>query len=278
MPEGDTIHRLAARMRPLIVGRPLLRVWLREVPGAERIEGAVVSSVRAVGKHLLIEVASSPPRVLRTHLGMNGSWRLDGSPSGWRDPALRVAFQAGADGPDLRCRDAVQVELLLARDLGRCRALASLGPDLLADPSLDEVLARARARHHGTVEDLLLDQGVAAGIGNVFKCELLFRAGLHPASPPETLADDVLRSLYEDAVVLLRANATRGRRVTTLGPRGARARLGGIDHFVYGRGGSPCVSCGARILASRAGDDSRLTYWCPGCQAKRATGDPSSRA
>ena len=266
MPEGDTIFFLAERMRLQLVGRTLRHVWLREVSGASAVEGAEVTAVRSVGKHLLIDLekADAPNRILRSHLGMNGSWRTLRRPVP-RNPACRIAFRIEG-GPELRCEEAAQVEVFLARDEVRHPALSRLGPDLLGEHDLDAVVARARARSPEDLAALLLDQGTAAGLGNVYKSELLFRAGLHPLLPVSAVDDATLRRLFEDGAQLLAANSRRSRRVTTLGPRGARARVRGIDHFVYGRGGRPCVLCGTRVQGMRQGPLVRPTWWCPRCQ------------
>ena len=266
MPEGDTVFFLAERMRPQLVGRTLRDVWLREVSGAPAVEGAEVTAVRSVGKHLLIDLrkADGPNRILRSHLGMNGSWRTLRRPAP-RNPACRLAFRVEG-GPEFRCEKAAQVEVFLARDEARHPALSRLGPDLLGEHDLDEVVARARDRNPEDLAALLLDQGTAAGLGNVYKSEVLFRAGLHPRLSVSAVDDDTLRRLFEDGAQLLAANCRRSRRVTTLGPRGAQARVRGIDHFVYGRGGRPCVLCGTRVQGMRQGPLIRPTWWCPRCQ------------
>jgi len=276
LPEGDTIFGLAERLRPTLLGRALTDVWLREVSGADRLEGRVVTAVRAWGKHLLIETDGPGAPILRSHLGMNGSWHTARTGSR-RQPSLRVAFRAGARGPELRCIDAAQVEVFAARDLRRHPALSRLGPDLLAEHSLDEIVLRARGREHGEVGQMLLDQCVAAGLGNVYKSEILFRAGLHPWTCPSALDDGQLSALYADGARLLSANARRSRRVTTLGPLGARARVRGIDHFVYGRAGQACVTCGTRIAVRAQGEGARPTFLCAVCQPPREQ-DPSVAA
>ncbi len=266
MPEGDTIFFLAERMRPHLVGRILRDVWLREESGASFVEGAEVTAVRPVGKHLLINLrkADAPNRILRSHLGMTGSWYTVRRHVP-RNPVCRIAFRI-EDGPEFRCKGAAQVEVFLARDEARHPALSRLGPDLLGEHDLDAVVARARERAPGDLAALLLDQGTAAGLGNVYKSELLFRAGLHPSLPVSAVDDATLRRLFEDGAQLLAANCRRSRRVTTLGPQGAEARVRGIDHFVYGRGGCPCVLCGTRVQGMRQGPLVRPTWWCPRCQ------------
>ncbi|MCO4774359.1 MAG: Fpg/Nei family DNA glycosylase [Deltaproteobacteria bacterium] len=276
MPEGDTIYALAERLRPQVLGKVLTDVWLRDTPGASYLEGAEVVTVRAWGKHLLMDVRADgrPDRVFRTHLGMTGRWQTLRRPAR-RHPSVRVAFRAGPHGPELRCADAAQVEVFLARDLPRHPALARLGPDLLGAFDVDVVVSRARERDPVDLAALLLDQTIAAGLGNVFKCEVLFRAGLHPATPLAAVDDATIARLFEDGAALLEANKLRSRRVTTLGPTGARARVHGMDQFVYGRAGRPCVRCGGRIRVTRQGPRVRPTYWCPRCQPAAPSRDPN---
>lgn len=269
MPEGDTIHFLAERLRPVLVGSTLRNVYLREVPGANALEGGSVTGVRSVGKHLLIDVSSEDgERILRTHLGMTGRWRT--VPPGRPRPAeLRVALRAGDDGPELWCSKAPQVEVFLARDERRHPALSRLGPDLLGEVDFDVIVRRVRERAPADVAAMLLDQGTAAGLGNVYKCEVLFRGGVHPRVAPGELSDDVIAGLYRDGAWLLGKNKSRGRRVTTLGPIGAEARVRGIDHFVYERAARRCVRCRDVVRLTRQGEQLRPTFWCPTCQPGR---------
>lgn len=266
MPEGDTIHHLAERLRPVLTGQVLEDVYLREVPGARRLESARVTAVRSVGKHLLIDADQGGAGwILRTHLGMTGRWRV--LAAGRRRPReLRVALRVGET--EAWCREAPQVEVFAARDEGRHPALSRLGPDLLGAWDVGEVMGRVRARAPDDVAAMLLDQSIAAGLGNVYKSEVLFRGGLHPATPVASLDDETIASLYRDGAHLLDQNKSRHRRVTTLGPIGAEARVRGLDLFVYERAGRPCVRCRTPVRVTRQGDRLRPTFWCPRCQPR----------
>lgn len=142
------------------------------------------------------------------------------------------------------------------------RRLERLGPDVLGDEfEPGEVLDRVRTRHSLPIADVLLDQSVVAGIGNVYKSELLFLAGVNPNTLVGDVTDDELLEIGRRARQLLALNVRAGPRTTT----GERAR--GRETWVYGRAGKPCRRCASGIEVARLGD--RVTYWCPGCQPAR---------
>jgi endonuclease-8 len=164
------------------------------------------------------------------------------------------------------CFDAPEVELLTDAEVGRHRALTSLGPDLLS-ASFDAGEAVRRLREHSGVPlgEALLDQRVLAGIGNVYKSEICFIERVDPWAPVSVLSDDALASLVATARRLLLANVGGGRRVTT-----GVARPG-ASLWVYGRAGRPCRRCGTRIESRLQGNQGRVTYWCPHCQQGAVT-------
>ncbi len=259
MPEGDTIHKLAAAMRPLLAGRTLQAGRLREYPEA-RFTGKVVSSVGVHGKHLFIELDRR--EVLRTHLGMTGSWHRYSPAEPWLRPSRQASVVLETDSDVFVCFNAKDVMVSRARG-ARYRDLRNrLGPDLLAD-GLDygEILKRARRLPPDTpVADLLLDQSVASGIGNVYKSEVLFIHGVHPLSEVQALDGQTLTALFSTASELLARNLGGGRRVTRF-PRDAAGRL-----WVYNRARRPCLKCGTPVQQARLGRHRRATYFCPGCQ------------
>jgi endonuclease-8 len=160
-------------------------------------------------------------------------------------------------------------ELLTSRELIRHEALRELGPDLL-DDSFDAgaAMARARAQPVATpVADVLLNQRVAAGIGNELKSEVLFVAAVYPFTPLSALADAHLARIIGIGRDLLRANTNVGGRLAPSRGRRTRDSLGRDGAlWVYGRGGKPCRKCGTPIQAKKTGIDARVTYWCPRCQ------------
>jgi endonuclease-8 len=267
MPEGDTLHRLAAAIRPRLRGEPIESLRIRDRGEVEDVRGLVVDEVEAVGKHLLVLVQRR--FTLHVHLGLKGSWRVYDPAAAWQAAAAASTVTLVVPRTVLAIfRSAVQ-ELRPYRDMLLEQRLRRLGPDLLA-PELDpaEVLARARAPGHRdlAVTDLLLDQTVAAGIGNVYRSEVLFLAGVYPWTHVEALDDATLRGLFESARELMRSNLGPGRRATVGRHRGARRPLGGPRLWVYGREGQPCLRCKTLVRRSIEGRQARSTWWCPRCQ------------
>lgn len=256
MPEGDTIHRAAARLRPALEGHALVRFDAARLVGDRPRPGERIEAVEARGKHLLVHFSGG--LTLRTHMKMTGSWHLYRVGERWRKGAHLVRALVEADsGWVAVCFQAPVVETY-HRAAGEPLALAALGPDLTApDPDLAAALARAASVAAGDTEvaDLLLDQRVAAGIGNVYKSEVLFLHGVDPFTPVADVDADVLGRIFATAHQLLRANLSRSRRVTY---------RGGVA--VYGRQGQPCPRCATPVRMRRQGAMARSTYWCPTCQ------------
>lgn len=256
MPEGDNIHAHAAMLGRALAGAPLTAVFCRGVE-MRGLRGRSVTEVRALGKHLVI--AFDEGSAVRVHLGIAGSWRTVARPS--RATLGRAALALSTAGAAFVCR-ARTVEWTRAQLAAGSRALVRLGPDLLgAAPDLDAIMARARRPEYAArpLGELLLAQAVAAGLGNVYKSELLFLRGLNPWRRVDAVDDATLRAIYADAIRLLRANVGRARTTTT--PARGRGRL-----WVYGRARRPCHRCGATIEQRRMGPGQRSTYYCPRCQ------------
>jgi endonuclease-8 len=268
VPEGDTIHRAAARLAPALVGRTLSRIEVTRSRSRPR-PGTVVTAVDAVGKHLLVRFADG--HVLRTHLGMTGRWDLYGPGERWRRPrhlaraVIEVAGETGDPVAVAVCFTAPTVELTRARvdtasaDVG---GVGHLGPDLCRpDADLDAAVTRiGMLAEPGTdIAEVLLDQRVAAGVGNVYKSEVLWACRVHPRTPVEAVDEPTRRALITTAAELLRRNLGANRR-TTIERRGPGALA------VYGRTHRPCPRCGTAVVWARTGPQARSTYWCPDCQ------------
>jgi len=170
------------------------------------------------------------------------------------------------------------VELLTPHQLTRHRELQRLGPDLLSDVGpgdatfdRDEVKRRMRAREDDAIGDVLLNQRVMAGIGNVLKSETLFVAGIDPFTPVSRLSDSDLERVIDVARAQLAANVKEASQTLnrSIGRRTTRSMNPNAKLWVYGRGGRPCRRCCATIQSKKTGLDARLTYWCPMCQAVR---------
>lgn len=278
MPEGDTIHRTAAGLRRAVVGRELRRVEIPRLPPPLPQVGATVDRVEARGKHLLVH--TSDPLVVHTHQRMTGSWHLYRPGEAWRRPPPAARVVLAVEDAVAVCFGSPVVEVLDAAALRRHPTLRRLGPDL-CDPSvdLDEIVRRLDrlVPPDQPIGDALLDQRVASGIGNVYRGEVLFLRGLHPATPTGTVDPATRRRLLDTAGELLRANLGGTARTTVAGR--AEGAL-----WVYGRAGRPCRRCGTPIVRQRLSTHARVVDHCPGCQpasrpAHRAgTGEPRRSA
>jgi len=245
VPEGDAIHRAAQRLQVLVGERiaaesPHPRARAERV--AERIDGRVLESVEALGKNLLFRFEGGV--VLRSHLRMSGRWTVtpvDSRRAGTPWLVLRGERVEGVlwNGPVLELHT---------------RALARLGPDILErPPRFDAMLERLRrADQTRWFGETLQDQSLVAGIGNMWLAESLWAVELSPWRRLRDVTDEDRRRALESAAELMRASLDGARR-------------GG--HQVYRRVGRPCPRCGARIRSFGQGDDNRMTYWCPSCQA-----------
>jgi endonuclease-8 len=242
VPEGDTIHKTAATLHRALAGRPLTALRISAGTRRRPADGTLVSSVEARGKHVLMRFADGT--VLHTHLGMHGSWHVYRPAERWLRGSARVR---------------AVVEVLTERELERHHSVAGLGPDLTSDPvDVGEAVRRARRVPASIpVASLLLDQRVAAGIGNVYKSEVLFACRVDPFANVGSLDDATIRELFVRASAMLHGNAERR------GPR--TTSRGGLA--VYGRTGRPCRRCGTAVRSIVQGEERRRTYWCPRCQA-----------
>ncbi len=270
MPEGDTLYRTAAGLRPYLVGRAVTSARASgpgSVPQVQRLVGRRIDAVESQGKNLLIRFDGGLE--VRTHLRMNGSWHRYRPGERWRRPPSRARLVLEVPGAVAVCFDAPVVELFETRAAAQHPALGRLGPDLLA-PDFDAEEARRRLRDPSRaaveIAVALVDQRALAGIGNVYKNEVLWIERVSPFTPVRDVDDATLDRLVATARRLLVANAVPARgaeRVTTAGDRGAPGPL-----YVYGRAGRRCRRCGSTIRATRQGTDlPRTTYWCPSCQA-----------
>jgi len=263
MPEGDTIWRAAQTLHAALAGHvvtafssPIPRV--AQAAERHRLVGSDVTRVEARGKHLLMHF--SVGAVLRTHQRMTGSWHLYRTGSPWQKPADRARAVVRTAEVVAVCFSAPDVEILASSAAVTQSAIGRLGPDLLAEAfDASEALARLRARGDVEVGVALLDQMALAGIGNVYKSELLFMRGINPFDRVASLDDAALNGLLADAVRQMKRNLTTDRRRTTSG-------LAPTRFWVYNRARQPCWRCGTPITRRLQGPQARSTYWCPRCQ------------
>jgi endonuclease-8 len=260
MPEGDVVWRAARQLHGALAGRVLTSSDFR-VPrfAAADLTGSTVTAAVSRGKHLLIRTDDG--QTVHSHLRMDGSWRI--RPAGGPPPAdHRVRLVLGNDDWLAVGYLLAMVEVLPSKN--EHAAVGHLGPDLLG-PDWDsaEAVRRLRLQPDRPIGEALLDQRNLAGIGNVYKCEVLFLRGLSPWRPAGQIDD--AGALVKLARRLLDANKDRTGHITT----GSTRR--GEENWVYGRPGRPCRRCGTPVssaghAAQREDPQERVTFWCPRCQ------------
>ncbi|MCA1595930.1 MAG: hypothetical protein LC772_05860 [Chloroflexi bacterium] len=274
---------------------PDAQPFVTEAGGGHYVVGRAISAIEPRGKHLLIvlrppgpsvdstlpqtdepgspepSVVRTPPAlhldlqvgdlVLHTHLRMTGSWHIYRPGETWRKPARQSRVTIYTSDFVAPCFNAPIVELLGARETARHPDLVALGPDAIT-PEFDAAEARARIRRRPELEVsvALMDQKAMAGVGNVFKSEILFIRRVSPFRRVKDLTDETLDGLIEESHRLLRLNTERGNR-RTMFHLDNQALL-----WVYGRSGHPCRVCGETIRMQKQGFEARSTYYCPACQ------------
>jgi endonuclease VIII len=262
LPEGDTIYKAALALRPLLVGQTILAARARTPgPMIDRVVGSRVTHIDTQGKHLTLHFDNG--LALHTHLKMGGAWHRYRHGERWLRPPSQARVVLEVPQHVVVLFNAPVAELVSERVLERHPALRSLGPDLLA-PAFDveDALARLTGRRV-PIGEALLDQQALAGIGNVYKSEVLFLEQLDPWTGVCDLDESRLRAVLLTAERLLRANVEAGLPRITTTDSSVRSSV-----WVYGRAGRPCFRCRGLIQARRQGSAgmSRLTYWCPTCQ------------
>jgi endonuclease-8 len=257
VPEGDTIHHAAHRIRPVLAGRvpdeiltPHPRHRFDRWP--ERLAGRAVSSVDAYGKHLFLRFEGE--LVLHSHLRMTGAWAVYEAGQRWRRAPRRAWLLLRAGGHEVVQFDGPVLELMTGSRTRFDQRLASLGPDILGEQFDPEPFMRRLREDDPTrpIGDALLDQRTLAGIGNLWKAESCFAAAVDPWRATGRVSDAEVLAIVSHARERMQQSARDGFQ--------ARPR------HVYDRAGQRCGRCGARIRQRGQGDDNRQTYWCPGCQ------------
>jgi len=262
MPEGDSVFVTCRRLHSALAGRPVTRFELRMPQLAlADLTGATVLEVVPRGKHIMMRFSTE--HTLHSHLRMDGSWRVGRAAARPRGREYEIRALVGNQewlAAGFRLHD---LKLLPTAD--EAQLVGHLGPDLLSpDFDPDEALRRFAEQPDRQIAEALLDQRLVAGIGNVYKSELLF---LHRTSPYLRVAEVAeLRAILADAQRLLAGNLRDFNRSTT------GWHQAGQQYWVYGRGGKACLRCRAEIQrdvgpgSSIGVAEDRVTYYCPSCQ------------
>jgi endonuclease VIII len=259
MPEGDSIYRAAKALHRALAGKKVTS-FETVLPKLARIDedaplaGRTIERVISAGKNLIIEFSGDLH--LHTHMKMNGSWHIYRPGERWQRPHrdMRIVIET-ADFVAVAFTVPV-AEFHTGRSLAHDENLRRIGPDLLgATFDHAEALRRIRSHPNEEIANVLLNQRVIAGIGNIWKSETLFDAGIDPFTHVSDLDDTQLDRIITSALKLLRRSAE-----------------GRSEFAVYSRGGEPCRKCRTPIRYRKQGDDARGTYWCPVCQ--RSAGVP----
>lgn len=285
MPEGHTLRRLADDLDAAFAGRTVAvsSPQGRFAADSALLDGSTLVGADSAGKHLFVEFDGE--RFVHVHLGLIGAFDVHASVAGVPEPrgAVRLRLVAadhlGLAYADLRGAILCNLVTLARRD----EVLAKLGPDpLRADADPDRAWRTIR-RSPRAIGDLLMDQGVLAGVGNVYRAEVLFRHRIHPLRPGRTLRVGQWHAIWDDLVVLLGEGVVSGR-IDTVRPEHTPEVMGrpprtddhGGEVYVYRRTSMPCHVCGATV---RTGElVGRNVFWCPRCQPTfRSRAVPSPR-
>ncbi len=254
MPEGDTLLRTAQALNNHIAGR----VCIEASPAPfTRLSGQCVDRVESHGKHLYIWFESGLG--IHSHLRMRGTWHLYGVTEGWHRPERERRVSLCFENVTAVLFSAPTVEIVSGNE-----RTAHLGPDILGDGfEVADAVRHTRAAPSKHVGEMLLDQRICAGIGNIYRCESLWHLGLSPWTATGDIDDETLAALFAQARRLM------------LGA--AREVPGANRRAVHGRAGRSCPRCAERIAVRGQGEQARMTFWCPNCQRELLPDQASTR-
>jgi endonuclease-8 len=266
MPEGDTLFRTAATLQRAIGGQVVTRFEtvlpkLARVDVDEPIAGRTVERIESAGKWLLMRFSGD--LTLLTHMLMSGSWHIYRPGERWYRGRQHMRIVIETERMMAVAFDVPVAEFHTDDTLAKRRGFSTLGPDLLAEEfDAEAAIRNLRAEPDAEIAAALLRQRNLAGIGNEFKSEVLFEAGVHPFRPAGSLSTDEFRRIMDVARRQLSDNVRQRAPLR----RTTRRTQPGENLWVYNRSGQPCRKCGEKITARRHGADGRLTFWCPRCQ------------
>lgn len=270
MPEGDTIHRAAATLQHALGGKVVRRFetvlpQLARVDEDAKVVGRTIEKIEAVGKHLLMHFSGDLH--LRTHMRMNGTWHIYRVGERWKKRPSDMRLVVGTDDYVAVAFNVPVAEFHDSASLARQVDLRKIGPDFLGVTFDDEeALRRVRGRAGKPIAEVLLNQRVVAGVGNVYKSEVLFLEKIYPFTLTDSLSDEEIRRILITSRALMERNVVDG---TVFQRKTTDTMRRDQPLWVYGRRGEPCRKCSTPIEYRRSGIDARSTYWCPRCQPVR---------
>lgn len=259
MPEGHTIHRAARDQRSMLVGKPLAvsSPQGRFEAGAAQLDGRTCTAIEAFGKHLIYRFG--PDQALHIHLGLYGRFRAAKTPAGEPRGAVRIRLLSPSHVVDINGPNTC--ELL---DEAELTALtARIGPDVLRADADPEAAWRKISESRAPIGQLLMDQSVIAGIGNIYRTEILWRQNTHPETPGRSLDRAAFDRLWTDAVTLLEIGVKKNAIVTVDGAAKSRSKYGERVN-IFNR--PHCPACGSEIRAFEMA--ARRVFACEGCQPR----------
>ena len=274
MPEGHTLRRLADDVTAAFGGREVRVSSPQGRFGAEAalLDGSVLTRADSAGKHLFLELGED--QVVHIHLGLIGKLDLAPGPAPAPLGQVRLRLETTDDGlpaayADLRGA----TRCALVTEAERQAVVARLGPDPLRPDADPEAAWRRISASRRAVGELLMDQAVVAGVGNVYRAEVLFRHRIHPQRPGRTLRRRQFQAVWEDLVALMALGVTVNR-IDTVRPDHTPEAMGreprvddhGGEVYVYRRSGQPCHVCGTTIRTEVLAG--RNSFWCPRCQPR----------
>jgi endonuclease-8 len=278
LPEGDTIYRAARALEKALGGKVVTSfetglATLASIDDNTPLKGRTVEKVESRGKWCLIFFSGD--LILVTHMLMSGSWHIYRTGEKWWIGRNRMRAAITCGGYQAVAFNVPIAEFHTARSLERSTQVPKLGPDVLSNEFSVEVGVQAlqeRAASHPAdeVAVALLNQRVMAGLGNVYKSEVAFAAGVNPFRHLRTITADEMTAMVEASQKYMKANVLDGAGdgiVTYSGNRRTTRSMDRSDRlWVYGRQGQECRRCGASIMMRKQGEQVRSTYWCPSCQ------------
>jgi endonuclease VIII len=283
MPEGDTIYRAARALQRAIGGRMVVGfetglAKLARVNDDAPLVGRVVEKVESWGKWCLIFFSGN--LILVTHMLMSGSWHLYRVGERWRMGRSRMRVVIRTEEWEAVAFNVPVAEFHTARSLARSGQVPKLGPDILSDEftvegGVERLAAYGRENPEAEIAVVLLNQRVLAGLGNVYKSEVAFAAGVNPFRAMRSITPREMEAMVEISQRYMKANVVDGASsltggdgiVTYLGNRRTTHSSNREERlWVYGRQGQECRRCGAAVMMRRQGVQARSTYWCPDCQ------------